>query len=108
MSSASTKDKSYSPSEVNNEFYKVYNPASAKRRTVSAEITSLIKQGKTAEAKRKADEYNASLNGKFGGVASKFDGTDAWDADWNDMIKGLIIPTSERSFKARENRDKIA
>lgn len=99
---ASTRNKSYSPSEVNNEFYKVYNPANAKRRIVSAEVTSLIKQGKISEARRRANEYNASLNGKFGNVSSKFDGTQAWNSDWNDMIKELIIPTSERSFKARE------
>lgn len=101
LSSASTDDKSYSPGEVTSDFYKTYNPVSAKRRSASAEITSLVQQGKLNEARRRAAEFNETLPGKFSELNKRYGNTQAWDPEWDKMLTELSIPTSERAFKAR-------
>lgn len=104
FSSASTKDQAYAPGEVTSDFYKTYNPVSAKRRTASAEITALIKAGKPNEARRRAAEFNATLPGKFSELNKKYGNTKAWDPEWDEMMSGLFIRTGERSIEARQRQ----
>jgi hypothetical protein len=54
VTASPTREASYSPGQVTSDWYDIYNPLTAKRRAVSSEVTDLVKQGKTAEAKRKA------------------------------------------------------
>lgn len=101
LSQRSTKQASYSPGEVTSSFYDTYNPLEAKKRKATKEVTDLVKQGRLNEAKRKADEFNASLHGKFGKYYSKYGANPSDDPMWDEMLNGLFISTSERSFKAR-------
>lgn len=97
----STKEASYSPGQVTSDWYDIYNPVSAKRRTVSAEVTDLIKQGKPGEASRRANEFNDSLNTRFSKYYKKYGGNPSDDKMWDEMLDSLAIKTSKRSFKAR-------
>ena len=97
----SNRDRSFSPGQVTGDFYDVYNPLSAKRTAASKEVTSLVKQGRINEAKRKAQEFNSSLNGKFGKYYKKYGDNPTSDPMWDEMLNGLFIKTTEGSFKAR-------
>lgn len=104
LSDKSNRNESYSPGQVTSDWYDSYTPAYAKRRTTSSEVTSLVKAGKIQEAKRKAEEYNASLKGKFNKYYKKYGSNPSEDPMWDEMLSGLFIKTSERSFKAREKQ----
>ena len=84
-----------------NSFYKTYSPLKSKRTAISAEITSLIKQGKRNEARTKANEYNESLRGTFASFDEKYGTSEARDPGWNDLMNGLTIKTSDSGFNAR-------
>lgn len=104
FSPKSDKNASYSPSQVTSDWYNIYNKVSNKRSVLSKQITSLVKQGKPAEARRKAKEFNDTLNHSFAPYYSKYKDNPTSDPMWNDMLNGLAISTSERSFKARYNQ----
>jgi hypothetical protein len=90
--------------KASDSFYNTYSPIKSKRDKVSREVTDLVKQNKLNEARRKAEEFNDSLTGKFSSFNKKFGASDAYDANWNDMMKGLFIKTGDDSFKARLER----
>lgn len=85
-------------------FYDAYSPLKTKRDKASREITELVKLGRINEAKRKANEFNATLDGKFADFNKDFGGSDAYNPDWDEMIGGLYIKTTENAFKAREKQ----
>lgn len=82
-------------------FYKSYSPAKASRDKVSREVTSLVKQGRINEAKRRADEFNSTIPGRFADYGADFYNQEGDNTDWHDMLNGLYIKTTENSFKAR-------
>jgi hypothetical protein len=85
-------------------FYDTYSPVKAQRDAASKEITNLVVQGKINEAKRKADEFNSSLSGKFKGFNDKYGNSDAYNKDWDKMMNQLFISTSDQSFQARATK----
>lgn len=84
-----------------NVFFEAYNPAKKQRDKVSKQVTELVKAGKINEAKRRAEEYNDSLKGKF----SKFgkDYKEYQNSDLNELLDSLPIPVTVRAFKSRYN-----
>jgi hypothetical protein len=84
-----------------NSFFKTYSPVKARRDKVSKEVTSLVQQGKLGEARRKAEEFNSSLNGKFSSFDDKFGKDENYDPQWDDLMEGLFIRTSEKAFTSR-------
>jgi hypothetical protein len=97
----STEGHGYSPGQVTSDWYDTYNSVSAKRRSVSAEVTDLVKQGRTGEAARKANEFNDTLNTKFSKYYKKYGKNPTDDKMWDEMLNGLAIKTSQRSFASR-------
>lgn len=97
----STSDHGYSPGQVTSDWYDIYNSTSAKRRTVSAEVTDLVKQGKPGEAARKANEFNDTLNQRFNKYYKKYGQNPTSDKMWDEMLNSLAIKTSQRSFASR-------
>lgn len=87
--------------KISNAFYDTYSPLKSQRQNVSKEVTNLVVQGKINEAKRKANEFNDSLTGKFSDFDKKYGKSDAYNKDWNDMMNSLFISTSDNAFKAR-------
>lgn len=87
--------------KANESFFSTYSPIKARRDKVSKEVTDLIKAGKRNEARRKANEYNESLSGKFGDFQEKYGQSDAKDPAWDDLMSGLIIKTSDSGFNSR-------
>lgn len=81
-------------------FFKTYTPIKSQRDKASKEVTELVKAGKIGEAKRKAEEFNKSLQGKFSDYYSKYEPNE----DWDDMAQGLFIKTSDSAFSAREKQ----
>jgi len=90
--------------KASTEFYDTFNPANRARQQASKEVTNLIKQGKRNQAKRVAEEYNATLSGRFSGFFQKYDGSDAYDPAWDDRISELFIKTNDAAFDARERQ----
>lgn len=84
-----------------NSFFKTYSPVKARRDKVSKEVTSLVQQGKLGEARRKAEEFNQTLNGKFSSFDEKFGKDPNYDPQWDDLMESLFIRTSERAFDSR-------
>ena len=82
-------------------FYKAYSPINAQKTKVSKEVTELVKQGRINEARRKAEEFNTTVPGKFKDFVEKYGNSDAIDADWLEMMEGLEISTTGTAFKAR-------
>jgi len=87
--------------KANESFFSTYSPVKARRDKVSKEVTDLIKAGKRNEARRKANEFNESLSGKFGDFEEKYGQSDAKDPAWDDLMSGLIIKTSDSGFNSR-------
>lgn len=87
--------------KANESFFSTYSPIKARRDKVSKEVTDLIKEGKRNEARRKANEFNETLSGKFGDFEEKYGQSDAKDPAWDDLMSGLIIKTTDAGFKAR-------
>src|SRR5690606_9542494 len=85
-------------------FYKSYNPASSARRNVSKEITSLVKQNRIREARRKAEEFNESITSRFEKFMREQKDSPNYNADWDEMINKLHIPTTDRAFSARKRQ----
>lgn len=84
-----------------NKFYDTYTPIKAKRDKASRDVTALVKAGNIQEAKRKAEEFNTSLTGKFGSFNKQFADNPAYSKDLKDMMQGLFIKTTDTAFKAR-------
>lgn len=104
LSPKSDTNRSFSPGQVTGDFYDVYNPLVAKRTATSKKVTELVKQGRINEARRKAEEYNMSLQGKFGKYYKKYGGNPTDDPMWDEMLGGLFIKTTETAFKARSKQ----
>lgn len=91
LSPLSTGDKSFSPGQITEDFFDAYKPAKFKRDRAFKEVKALRSEGKKNEARRKAEEYNNSLNGLFSDYYKKY-GQNPDERDlWNDMLKGLFI-----------------
>ena len=86
---------------ISRSFYDTYGPIKARRDKASREVTDLVKQGKRNEARRKAEEFNATLGGSFTEFAGKYGGSEDYNADWDEMLNGLFIRTGEQNFDAR-------
>lgn len=82
-------------------FYSTYTPLKAQRDKASAQVTLLVRQGKIGEARRKAQEFNAKLPGRFAGFNEQYGKSSAYDPNWDSMLNGLMIKTGDNSFKAR-------
>lgn len=82
-------------------FYSNYTKASNARKVTSAKVTALVKAGRVNEAKRRADEYNSSINDRFSDFMSEYKDSPTYDPGWDDKINNLPIKTSESAFKAR-------
>lgn len=82
--------------KANSEFYDRYDPIRTKRDTISREVTSLVKAGRTNEARRKAGEFNETLPGKFSGIKQY-----GWDDNWDELLNSLQIKVSEKAFASR-------
>lgn len=89
---------------VNDSFFKTYSPLKARRDKASKEVTDLVKQGKPNEAKRRAAEFNATLPGSFSEFNEKFGDSEDYDPMFDEMLEGLMIRTSEASFKSRKKQ----
>lgn len=85
-------------------FFSAYSPVKAQRDKVSKEVTDLVKQGKRNEARRKANEFNENLKGKFANFYDKFGQSGSYDPQWDELMSGLIIKTSDSGFDARYNQ----
>jgi hypothetical protein len=85
-------------------FYENYNPALSKRKTVSSQVTQLVKAGRINEAKRRAEEYNSTVGDRFGGFMEKYQTSPNYDPEWDDKINDLVIKTSDAAFKARRRQ----
>lgn len=83
-------------------FFDTYSPIKTRRDKVSREVTDLVKAGKLNEAKRKAADFNETLPGSFSKFSERFKDSDAYDPMWDEMLNGLMIKTSEASFKSRK------
>lgn len=91
-------------SAANRTFFDSYDPIKARKDRVSKEVTSLVQEGKLAQAKRKASEFNQSLPGAFSKFNSSYGSSNkdvTQDPMWDDMMNSLAISTSETAFKAR-------
>ena len=86
---------------VSRSFYDTYGPIKARRDRASREVTDLVKQGKRNEARRKAEEFNATLGGSFTDFAQKYGGSPDYNPQWDEMLNGLYIRTGESNFDAR-------
>jgi hypothetical protein len=82
-------------------FWEKMNPAKAARRKASSEVTELVKAGRTNEAKRKADEFNATINSRFADFFREYGDSPTYREEWNDYINDLYIPVSKQGFAAR-------
>lgn len=85
-------------------FYGSYNPALSARKTASSKVTELVKAGRINEAKRRAEEYNASIKDRFKGFFGKYADSPNYDEAWDEKINDLFIKTSEGSFEARRRQ----
>lgn len=82
-------------------FFSSYEPASKAKAKVSKEVTSLVKQGKINEARRKAEEFNATLAERFSEFQQKYSDSPTYDSYWDELMQGLEISTTKNAFKAR-------
>lgn len=101
LSGKSTAKESYSPGQVTNDFFEIYDPLRSKRYTVSSEITNLVKQGKLNEARRRADEFNQQVAERFKKYYDKYGTNPNEDKSWDEMLNSLVISTSKQAFSAR-------
>lgn len=85
-------------------FYESYNKASSARKITSAKVTELVKAGRVNEAKRRAEEYNASVGDRFDSFMKRYQDSPNYDMTWDDKINDLPIKTSEQAFKARRKQ----
>lgn len=83
-------------------FYQSYEPASNARKRASSKVTELVKAGRVNEAKRRAEEYNATIKERFQGFIQKYADSPNYDPKWDERINDLFIPTTDRAFKARK------
>lgn len=87
-----------------NAFYDTYRPLRVRRDRVSREVTDLVKEGRINEARRRAEDFNQTLPGKFAGFNKVFGGSDSYDPTWDDLMSGLQIKTSKASFESRQKQ----
>jgi hypothetical protein len=85
-------------------FYKAYNPAQSARTRASKRVTELVKEGKIQEAKRKAEEYNSTVQDRFDSFFKEYGDSPNYDPEWNQRIEELLIPINDRSFSARKRQ----
>ena len=83
-------------------FYKSYEPASNARKQASSKVTELVKAGRINEAKRRAEEYNATIKNRFESFIGKYADSPNYDPKWDERINDLYIPTTDRAFTARK------
>lgn len=86
---------------INNSFYKAYTPAAAKRSQVSKEVTNLVKMGNVNQARRIAKEYNDTLATRFSPFLQKYSTSSEYSKQYDEMLNGLTIKTSDASFESR-------
>jgi len=82
-------------------FYDAYLPASASRKQNSSKVTELVRARRFNEAKRRAEEYNATIAERFSDFMEKYRDSPNYDEKWDEWINSLYIPTTDQAFKAR-------
>lgn len=82
-------------------FYDAYGTAKAKRDKASKEVTDLLTQGKINEAKRKANEYNASIPKYFAAYMQHHPEAAGYNKEWDPLLTQLPIKTTDTAFNAR-------
>lgn len=102
--SISSRFASASGGKEIDEFYNVYTPNRRERDKVSAQVTELMKQGKTNEAKRKAEEYNATIESRFSKYIERYG--EITDQDLKDRLDSLEIKTSNQALNSRKSTKK--
>ena len=85
-------------------FYNTYNPAFTARKRASTQVTELVKAGRINEAKRRAEEYNATISERFRPFIQQFQDSPNYDPEWDTKISELLIKTSEGAFEARRRQ----
>jgi hypothetical protein len=85
-------------------FYESYKPALSARTAASSKVTELVKAGRINEAKRRAEEYNATVPNRFRTFMQQNKKSPTYDASWDDKINGLVIKTSDSAFTARRKQ----
>lgn len=85
-------------------FYNSYKPALSARTVASAKVTELVKAGRINEAKRRAEEYNATVPDRFRGFIQSNKNSPTYDSAWDDKINSLPIKTTDSAFKARRKQ----
>lgn len=85
-------------------FYEIYNKQSNMRKRTSSKVTELVKAGRWNEARRRAEEYNDSIEGRFSSFLEQFSDSPTFDEEWLERIESLKIKTTDQAFKARERQ----
>lgn len=87
--------------KTTNDFYRAYKPATKAKTEASAKVTKLIKQGDLNQAKRVAEEYNATIETRFGKFVDDHGNPKNLDPQWYDMVNSLRISDSAGALKGR-------
>jgi hypothetical protein len=85
-------------------FYDIYSKAYRAKEKASSRVTELIKAGRMNEAKRRAEEYNETVDGRFSGFFEQYGNSPTFNDEWVAKKDKLKIPITDRSFKARAKR----
>jgi len=87
-----------------NAFYEIYNKQSSARKRTSSKMTELVKAGRWNEARRRAEEYNATIDDRFKDFLDRYSDSPTFDEEWLERIESLKIKTTDQAFKARERQ----
>lgn len=85
-------------------FYDIYNKQSNMRKRTSSKVTELVKAGRWNEARRRAEEYNDSIEGRFSDFLERYSDSPTFDEEWMERIESLKIKTTDQAFKARDRQ----
>lgn len=83
------------------QWFNIYDKTVTRKRAASKEVTNLVQQGKPAEARRKAMEFNTTLHKSFEPYYGSNPSNPTDDGMWDDMLQSLPIRVSEKSFALR-------
>jgi hypothetical protein len=85
-------------------FYDIYNKQSNMRKRTSSKVTELVKAGRWNEARRRAEEYNDGIEGRFSDFLERYSDSPTFDEEWMERIESLKIKTTDQAFKARDRQ----
>lgn len=104
--SADTNSAESSHSTAVNDFFNTYKKTSTAKSAAAKQVTSLLLQGKPNQAKRVADQWNQSIYQRIAPFKTKY--KDSYNPAWDTDFKSLVIPTTDRAFKARTKSGKLS